>query len=272
MQNLESTLASAHQQIKETDLEARELQATLESLSHQSDGHKTSSSRLQQEKKNLEIRVRDLEANIQHLNGQNPSPVRKRGRQHRSSSLSEFIGSSLQHELDMCRVSLATREADLHVANKKLTALQTELLHLDNEKVAMQRTLEFRLKSMEESLHETEEELQYFKMQQGGDGSSREEDLLRRIDEDQARISALELMIRDDRELTSTKEALKKAEQKWRAEVQKSTASDARLIEIIRQKEDALDERDEARRQIDELQTLVCEKETLIGVMIHKEK
>jgi myosin protein heavy chain len=269
VQNLESTLASAHQQVKEKDLEARGLQATLESVSHQSDGLKTTSSKLQQEKNILEIRVRELEASIQHSNTRQPSPVRKRSRQHRSSSLSEFVDSSLQKELDTCRVSLAKKEADLLSANEKLTALQKDLLILGNGKVAMQRTLELRLKSMEESLHDTEEELQFLKMQQGGDGSSREEELLRRIDEDQAKISALELMIRDDRELVLTKEALKRTEQKLRAEIQNTTATDARLTEVVRQKEEALDERDDARR---ELQIFILEKEKEMGLMTYKER
>jgi len=243
------------------------LQATLESLSHQSDGFKTHSTKLQQEKKNLESRVRELEANLQRLSTPSAIPApRKRGRAQRSSSLSEFVVTSLENQLEETRASLSKKENDLRVANEKFASLHSDMLNIDNEKIAMEKRWKAQLKEMEESLEEKEEELQFLKGQQGsGDSNTREDDLLRRVEEDQAKITALEMLLRDDRELNSAKEALKKAERKLRTEVQKAARSEAELIDAVHEKEEALDELDNTRRRLDELAKLVQEKDTQIG-------
>jgi hypothetical protein len=77
----------------------------------------------------------------------------------------------------------------------------------------------------------------------------------------------LEMLLRDDRELNSTKEALKKAELRLRMEAQKANQSETRLIEAVREKEEALDELDDARRRMDELAGLVHDKEAEIAVL-----
>jgi DNA repair exonuclease SbcCD ATPase subunit len=268
LQNLESTLTAAHQQVRDKDLEARELQATLETLSSQSDGFKMHGTKLQQEKKNLESRVRELEAQLQRLNPPSVHSARKRARPKRSSSPSDFVVTSLENQLEESKNLLSKKETDLRLSNEKLASLQADLLNIDNEKIAMEKQLKTQLNEVQESLEETEEELQFLKGQQGYGGSdSREADLVRRVEEDQAKIEALEMLLRDDRELNSTKEALKKAELRLRMEAQKANQSETRLIEAVREKEEALDELDDARRRMDELAGLVHDKEAEIAVL-----
>jgi chromosome segregation ATPase len=272
VQNLESTLAAAHQQIKDRDLEARGLQATLESLSYQSDGVKTHSAKLQQEKKSLEARIRELEANLQRV-GAAASPVRKRARRPRSSSLSDFTTTRLESELDEYRASISKKDTELRIAKERLASLQSDLLVTANEKIALEKTLKSQLKKMEESLEEKEEELQFLKAQQEYDGSNtREEDLLRRVEEDQAKIAALEMLLRDNRELNSTKEALRRAEQKLRMEIQKTAQCEARLVEAVREREETLDDLDDARGQNNKLAELVREKEIHISTLDQRER
>jgi chromosome segregation ATPase len=272
VQNLESTLAAAHQQTKDRDLEARGLQATLESLSHQSDGVKTHSAKLQQEKKNLEARVRELEVNLQRVSTA-ASPMRKRARRPRSSSLSDFTTTRLESELDECRVSMSKKDAELRIANERLASLQSDLLVTANEKIALEKSLKSQLKKMEDSLEEKEEELQFLKAQQEYEGSNtREEDLLRRVEEDQAKITALEMLLRDNRELNSTKEALKRAEHKLRMEIQKTAQCETRLFEAVREREETLDDLDDARGQNNKLAALVREKEIRISTLDQRER
>jgi chromosome segregation ATPase len=164
------------------------------------------------------------------------------------------------------------KETDLKNANEKFAHVQADLVKTVNEKLAVEKKLRAELKSKEEALEEKEEELEFLKGQQGdGIVSGREEDLLRRIDEDEAKITALERLLGDDRELKSAKEALKKTEQKLQAEIKKAAESNARHVELVQEREDALDQLEKAHDHIDTLNQHIREREARIHVLQENE-
>lgn len=256
--------------IKEKDLETRELHAAIDSLSHKSEDSSVLGSKLEREKGVLEARVKELESELRQRPPAPPPASRLRAPRSRSSSVSNFQISTLEQDINDVRVNLANKEADLRTASQKLKNVQDELIKVSNEKAGMEKKLQLQLREMEASLEEKEEELKFLKEQQGD--ATREEALLKRIDEDEAKITALETMLRNTAETDSLRETLIKAETKLRLEVEKASESEARQIELVREKEEALDELEEAQTRITQLSKLMQEKEARVEALEAKER
>jgi chromosome segregation ATPase len=247
---LQAALSAAHGKVKDNSLETRNLQATLEAISHTSDEHKARGDRLEREKSRLDARVKELESELreapQHL--PTTTPNRRGISRPRSSSLSNFRLTSLEQDLLEARTSLATKDTELRTVHQKLSQVQNDLITADNEKLAMERKLKTEVGELQAFLEEKEEELDYLKEQQGDNG--REEDLLRRIDEDDAKIEALEMMLRGAEDSKQLKEKLQRVEGQVCRERKHIAELEDRQIELIREKEEALDELEEARCNI----------------------
>jgi uncharacterized coiled-coil protein SlyX len=228
----------------------RQLEGTLERISHTSDEHNTRGAKLEREKAMLEIRVRELEANLREVAQPTPTttPARRaaaaRGR---SSSLSNFRITTLEQDLVEARASLAKKSTDLNALSQKLSQVQEDLIKVDNEKVAMERKWSSQVQELQASLEEKEEELGYLREQEG-DGS-REEALLRRIEEDDAKIAALELMLRGAEDSQHLKERTQRLEAQLKEERRRLASSEENQIELVREKEATLDELQECRRE-----------------------
>lgn len=247
VQNTQAALVVADGKVKAKDLEMRELQATLESLSYTSDEHQARCANLGREKKSLEMRVRELEANIRQLDIPPVTPRQLISRP-RSSSLSNFRITSLEQDLRDARISFSQKESELLCANQKLSQVQNELMRVDNEKRAMEKNMSGQLKQLQGSLEEKEEELALLREQQGDGG--REEELLKRIDEDDAKITALEAMLRGVQDFMPLKELLRDTELQLKKERHKVEESLEREITLIQEKEDALNDLDDVRRKL----------------------
>jgi chromosome segregation ATPase len=250
-QNLVQTLAGAQEKIKVGELEARELQANLESLSHTSDGHNTRNAKLERDKNTLESRVRELEANLRQLSSLPSIPEKRGAPRPRSSSLTTFRISSLEQELNETRISLAQKENDLQAANQSLSQARDELLRMGNEKEAVERRVTRELAELHSSLEQKEDELQYWRGQQ--DNGRREEELMMRIEEDDAKITMLEKLLADTEESPKLRDKLEKAEEKLKEEKKRKSEYETRNVELVKEKEDALDELGHAQREISRL-------------------
>lgn len=123
--------------------------------------------------------------------------------------------------------------------------MQNDLIKVDNEKSAMEMKLKAEMGKLQSFLEEKEEEVTYLNEQQGDTG--REEELLKRIDEDAAKIEALEMMLRSAEDPKQLREKLQRVEgQIWR-ERKHLAELEEREIQLIKEKEQALDELEEAR-------------------------
>ncbi|KAJ7878607.1 hypothetical protein B0H13DRAFT_2279034 [Mycena leptocephala] len=273
-QNAAAALVGAQEKLRAKDLETRELEATLESLSHKSDTFNARGTKLEKEKITLEARVRELEGNLRQLSSPAPTaatPARQRvAARRRSSSVSDTKIITLEQDLKDTRASLAQRETELRGATAKLAQAQTDLVKVENEKLATDKRLHAEIRDLRAALQEKNEDLEYMQGQQGGDG--REEELLKRIDEDEAKIAALEKLLADTPETQALKERLQRLDQKLLIESERVLEVEGRHIELVREKEEALDEVEEAQAQIAKLSDALRRKEAVIENLNAKQR
>ncbi|KAF6766708.1 hypothetical protein DFP72DRAFT_1089472 [Ephemerocybe angulata] len=243
-QNIEATLNNAQQTAKEANMSTRDLEATLESLSHQSNTYQERCRILERDKKKLEERVREL----QSLLSQSPSPStsskRKQSHRPRSSSLSNLRITNLETDINDTRANLQLREKELDSVTKKLAAAQTEANRLSNEKNTIEKRTAAQIAELEAALVEREEELAYLRDEESG--GSREQELMERIEEDEAKISALEAMLRDSQDIAQVESKWKEAEARLQDETR-------RTQKLVQQQLHAKEEKEAMEEEMDEL-------------------
>ncbi|KAJ7103250.1 hypothetical protein B0H15DRAFT_767432, partial [Mycena belliarum] len=272
-QNATAALANAHDKLRAKDLEARELETTLISISHKSEALNARGTKLEKEKGTLEARVRELEGNLRQLSPLAPTvatPARQRAARRRSSSLSDTRLVGLEQDVKDARASLAQKETELRAATTKLAQVQTDLLKLENDKLASEKRVQIEIRDLRLALQEKNEDLEYIKEQQGDGG--REDELLKRIDEDEAKIATLESILGQASETQSLKERLRRQEQQLVAESERIAELEGRHIELVREKEEALDEVEAAQEQISQLSETLRQKETVIEGLNAKQR
>jgi DNA repair exonuclease SbcCD ATPase subunit len=246
-ENLRVALATANQKVKETELASKELEETIETISKQSSAVKSQTVKMQREKSIVESRVRELERQMSAKDGSSPG-VRTQNRSTRPRSSS--INPGLQHELSDTRALLSGKEADLRLANEKLSQIQTNFTNLENERAALEKRMQEELRQKEACLEEKQEEIEYLRAQQrGGSGGTgeREEALLQRIDEDATKI---EMLIRHQQDADDLKEALRRAERRLQADATRMVDAEARQADLVQEKEEALDRLEDAQARI----------------------
>lgn len=108
------------------------------------------------------------------------------------------------------------------------------------------------LNELETMLEGKEEELETLMAQQEDGGREREEELLKRVDEDEAKIRALETLVGESHKVTPLRDALKKAERQMKLEIEKAEQSERRSVDLAKEKEVALEELENARRELED--------------------
>lgn len=246
-QNVQSALRNVQGHARSNSLEVLELQSMLDKVSHTSDEHRDRCSILEKEKSKLAVHARELELQLREARAvaaQTPSGTLASRR--RSSSLSNIKVTRLEQDLEETQILLKKRDSELQIVNQKLSNVQQEFLKIQNDKVANERRMMAQVNGLQSTLEEREEELAYMREQQR-DGS-REEELLRRIEEDDAKITALEALIRSDdsKELRDRVQRLETQRSEAHRRLQKA---EERCFELVREKEEAFDELEEAKEE-----------------------
>jgi chromosome segregation ATPase len=205
-----------------------------------------------------EARVKELETNLRQMAtapAASTSKIPNRHGRARSSS----VNFGMNQELADVRAALSKKETDLCSANQNLARVQAELTRADNEKIALEKRMQLRLDQMQACLEEKEDELEYVRAQQGdgSDSARREEELLERVEEDEAKINALEMQLRHNSDVEGMREQLRKTEARLVEEVKKAKE---RRVALAREKEEALKELQDARA---EMGKIVKDKEVL---------
>lgn len=261
-QNVASSLLAANEQIKAKELENKELLSNLEHISRQFDGHVIRTTKIEKEKNTLEARIKELEASLRELSSTPVSPARQRSlHRGRSSSLSNLKIYTLEIELADVKVALAAKEGEVRVLSQKVG---NEAMKAENEKIAMERAVQKQLDKMQVLLEEREE-LAF--LRGGPSGGSEREDLLRRIDEDGPKIGALELLLGDAEDAKVLAEKLKTAEHRLQGEIQKAFECTSRQVQLVQEKEEALDELEETRERVAFLEQTVRVKEAHVDAL-----
>ena len=248
-QNAGQALEAANAKLRASELNERELQSHLEVLSLREDAAKEGISKISREKKVLEARVKELDAEVRQLSAPTTGVPKKMGRARASSvSMGNFKSAALEQDLNDTRASLAIKEKQLCIANEKLNRAQTQLVQAQNEQMAMEKKMQRKVEGLEASLEEKDYELDGLRAQQASGGHEREEELMRRIEEDEAKISALEILVGESHKLQSIKDALKRTEKQLEEEIGKSKESKKQCVELVREREKILDELEKARK------------------------
>ncbi|KAF8634898.1 hypothetical protein AX15_000646 [Amanita polypyramis BW_CC] len=258
-QNVDMALTGVRETLKAKDFEVKELQAFLDTVSRTSEENNTRSSKMEREKSILEARVRELEAEVRKKIPPNAS-TRRTASQPRSSSALDDKVKLMEKQLDDTRSTLSQTEANLRSTSQKLSQAQNDLVRVDNEKAALGKRMGSQITDLRASLEEKEAELQLIR-KQVGDGS-REDDLIKRIEEDEVKIAALESSLRETQGTHRLKAQMKAVEARLADEVKKVVEREERCIDLVREKEEGLDKLADARVEIQRLTEIVSEHNT----------
>lgn len=255
VENIEASLIAAQQAAKSAQTNTLELESTLDSLTLQSNTFQERCQSLQRDKAKLEENVRELQRLISQPPPSTSKPKQSAHRP-RSSSLSSFRISSLETDISDTRARLQQKEGELDTLTKKLASVQAEANRVSNEKSTLEKKTRAQIAELEEALAEKEEELAYFRDAESN--GSREQELIERIEEDGAKLEALEAMLhhaQDDVKCVETK--VKQAEVKLQDEARRAQRLAHQHLQVKEEKENLLMELSAARSEI---QTLHLEK------------
>ncbi|KDQ31155.1 hypothetical protein PLEOSDRAFT_1082323 [Pleurotus ostreatus PC15] len=264
-QNMERTLVSTQEKMKSKELEARELESIIQTLSHKSDTTTTQRTKLEKEKAMLEARVRELESSNRELSQAPPTTTPGRIPRRRSSSVSSARIPGLEQELQSLRAEASTKDRELESAVQKLARAQEALVKCENEKMAVEKRASKEIADIRGELEEKDEEIRYMQEQMGDE--SREAQLMARIEEDEAKIAAMEQSLRSASNKDVEILRLKRVEVQFFITCREMTA---KHLELVAEKDSALNDLEAARAQVQQLSSRTSEQETRINELINE--
>lgn len=225
----------------------RELEDNLERLSRTSDEHQAHWMKVEKEKSVLEARVKEMEVQLRAVQ---PTPTFTPGRRipkPRSSSLSNIRINTLEQDLTGLRSQLASKGNEIENMSQKLSRALQDRNQAENERISLERKWHIQIETLQGALDEKEEELLFLR-EQIADGS-REDELLKRIEEDDARIATLEILLRDADDLKEHKEKSRRLEIHLNEERQLKQQLEQRCVQLSRERDESLNALGEARRE-----------------------
>ncbi|KAG2076967.1 hypothetical protein BDR04DRAFT_1089250 [Suillus decipiens] len=267
--NGEAALLAAQDKLKAEERAARELEATLDTMSCQSESARAQTFKLETEKRNMESRVRELERMLENTKPQPTANSRlpQRGGRPRSSSVSSFRLPALERELNDAKVLLADKEKTLHDMEMKLARAQEDLVKTQNTQFSAEKAMQARIAELTSAIEDKDEELEVLKSSQGaGNAIEREEELLKRIDEDEVKIETLENLLREQQS-GPTQAAYDKLQRRLRAESEKLTCLETSVRELMREKKEAQDACANIRQELDRANQLLQDSENRVRAL-----
>lgn len=263
--NLEASLETANNKLKLEAAEARNLEATIERLSGTSNDHNARAAKLEHDKIALEVRVRELESTIRQLEAAALVKGRRVPSRTSSAQFNDLKIRALENELKELREKLAEKDGNLNTLQEKLSQVQGELLRAGNEAMAKETKDRSQFQEMQSLLQEKDEELEFYRAQQGSGG--REDELLQRIDEDEAKIEALEAMLRQSSDARGLKDKLRNVEQLLKIEIERVEDLESQNADLVRDREEMMDELEDVQNRLRVLEDCLQEKQKQIDSM-----
>jgi chromosome segregation ATPase len=261
-QNADLTIRSTEEKGKDGEVARRELQQALESVSSRETASKATISSLRSEKATLERRVRELEVNLQQV--VSAATPKRKGRA-RSSSLSDIRITTLERDLRDSRASVLEVQAELGKAQEKLRRNEEDLFRVENERTVLERRMASEMKNMEERLANKDEEIVRLS---GGDdlglAQQREEELIQRVEQEEAKVQALERLLSETRDLKAMESALQKAEKRVAAEISKIKGLEEKNAGLGRDMRKARDALEESHAHARSLKTALDERDSVV--------
>ncbi len=261
-QNADLAVRSATEREKQEEVTRRELQQALESISSRDTASNSIISNLRNEKVALERRMWELEANLQQVISA-ATPKRK-GRA-RSSSLSDLRITALERDLGESQDSVMELRAELGKAQEKLRRTEEGLCRVENDKTVLERRTADNIKNMQGIIASKDEEIMRFSGGvDAGLAQEREEELIRRVEEEEAKVQAMERLLSENRDLKAMETALQKAEKRLSSEMSKVKGLEEKNVGLNRDLKRAQHELEETGSQTQALQTALDESVSLV--------
>ncbi|KAH9837236.1 uncharacterized protein C8Q71DRAFT_822313 [Rhodofomes roseus] len=271
-QNADAALAATQQKLKAAEQTSHELQGTLDSLSRGIQSTSSQKGALETENFTLKAKVRSLQAELAAKDHAAETSLRQsrnattgqRGRP-RSSSANNFRVTALERDSADLHSRLAQQSTQLREAKSQAARLQESLVQKENEMMAMQKQLRRELDEARSSLEDRQEELRMIQGSGGADAAAREASLLERLEDEERRAAMLEAELKrssgtqNKRELAMLQGEVQRTLDLLEAEKRKVQGAEARLVELVADKESALDERDGACQQAQQMQGCIRE-------------
>lgn len=259
-ENLELVLKQLQERFKAEQKAFRDLQATMDSLTAQNEGDKQGQL---QEKLVLEKRNNQLQSRIQELefecNKLKMAPRSKfaSGRTSTSTVTTDPQFIWVQQENRRLLDLVTKHESETEDSEKRISQLHTEIVKMENEKVGNERNWQAKKKELQEQVDDMSEELEHLRQQTGEASENREQQLMDRIDEDAAKIEQLQRQVAQTQR---TQSMLIQTEGNLRAEMKKVEEVHATNLDLVRERDEALDElatvRSESESRREQIQRL----------------
>lgn len=265
-ENVEHVLMATQEKFKAQERSTKELEATMDTLSQHSQSTNTERRALENEKVALQSRVRELQMLFQQYEAQAASSrLPKRAGRRRSSSLTSHRSSNLEQELNDCKVQLAVKEKDLCTLREKLAHSQDDLLKAENMRISAEKASQKRVSELLATLEAKEDEFEALKRGgTDGDAKEREAALLQRIDEDEAKIAALESMIKGGQSKGVGQSTYNKLQSRLKAESERLHRCEDSRTQLLAEKRELHEERDAMRQELMRNNELLQETQGLL--------
>ncbi|KAI6136393.1 hypothetical protein F5141DRAFT_1074278 [Pisolithus sp. B1] len=248
-ENVEHVLVATQEKFKAQERSTKELEATMDTLSQHSQSTNTERRALENEKIALQNRLRELQMLFQQHEAQAASSrLPKRAGRRRSSSLTSHRSSNLEQELNDCKVQLAD-----------------DLLKAENMRISAEKASQKRVSELLSTLEAKEDEFEALKRGgTDGDAKEREAALLQRIDEDEAKIAALESMIKGAQANGVSQSTYDRLQSRLKAESERLRRCEDSRTQLLAEKRELHEERDGIRQELARSNELLQETQGLL--------
>lgn len=269
-QNAELTTRSMVEKGKQEEVTRTELEQALESISSRDTTSNAVISNLRNEKVALERRMWELEANLQQVI--TAATPKRKGRA-RSSSLSDVRITALERDLGESQASVTELRAGLEKAREKLRRAEDDLCRAENDKTVLERRTAEEIRNLQRAIASKDEEImQLSGGVDAGLAQEREEELIQRVEEEEAKVLALERLLSETRNVKAVENALQKAEKRLAAETNKVRGleeKNAALNKDVKRMRDALEE---TRSQAHDFKVALDDSTALAQALQEKER
>ena len=262
LRNTELALQSAQDRLKAEERAKRELESTLDTVSLHSQTTSAEHQSVQREKRVLESRVRELERLVQTHEARRASSIPHKSGRPRSSSVSNFRLPAVEQELNDTKAQLHAKEKSLRVLEQKLAQVQDDLVKAENARISIDKAGQKRILELLSTLERKEEELE--SLRETDHTGEREEELLKRIDEDAAKIAALEKLAAESQATRTNQGRIQKLQGQLKAECEKVHRSEDLQSRLLHEKEELARQYEASQRKIHEGHELLKARECQI--------
>ena len=255
---------SAREELRENATSAKDAEHEMDRIARSANANQQEQMKLTTEKSKLEAQVRELQAELRRQQFTSP-PSMKSATRPRTSSLTNLKVATLENDLQQIRASASSSQIELNSTRSKLAKMQTDLVRVENEKAVLEKRLVEKDQRLQEVIQEKEEmtsEVDY--LREHNDSAEREQQLLARIEEEEAKVAILEKGLAQVQHSKDMQRSISKLKDLLDTETVKRRNVEAREVGLVQEKEEALNELANERTHVQQLNGMLQVKDLRI--------